>query len=484
MAELKKVLLVDDHFEMLDFLRSMLELSSQNYDVLAVPSAEEGLLELRQKEFDLVITDVRLPGMSGFEFVRNIRRIKPTVPTIMITAYSSEQGRREAAELGVHRYFRKPLDTDEVLAAVHTALYGELVVHADTSGGAGDIDVEVPEEVPRRLETLRADTGSTRIALGTSSGKILLQVGQGPGMNLFRLSRLIATNLDNSFLLTQELGGSTPITIQYHAGDKIELYIANVGRDYFLAIFFDAQTRRGRMGTIWVFAQRAIKDLLAMLPRLDLSRRNRLAGDIQQTPGSRKLEDGEGGETTPSAAEQPARQASTQKAREEPVGAGQPADSGPKRSASSSLEGLLASGDTTLEDSADLEKFWDDSRISDAGVSPGTDQLSYEEAQREGLIPEKLAAGSHEGASDQTNAAESTSPDNVATGRLPLGDDDQAGFPIPLQVRVDESVDLEEFWDDAIADDRRGDMTPGFSWEEAKRRGLVSDQLNFEDEAE
>ncbi|MCA9973719.1 MAG: response regulator, partial [Anaerolineales bacterium] len=104
MADEKHILVVDDHFEMLELLRSMLELSGHEFEVLAVPSAEEAMFELPRRHFDLVITDVRLPGMNGFDFVRRIRRRLPDIPVIMITGYTSEQGQNEAAELGVYRY--------------------------------------------------------------------------------------------------------------------------------------------------------------------------------------------------------------------------------------------------------------------------------------------------------------------------------------------------------------------------------------------
>jgi CheY-like chemotaxis protein len=484
MAELKKVLVVDDHFEMLDFLRSMLELSSQNYDVLAVPSAEEGLLELRQKDFDLVITDVRLPGMSGFEFVRSIRRIKPAIPTIMITAYSSEQGKREAAELGVHRYFRKPLDTDEVLAAVHTALYGELVVHADEPVRAGDINITVPDEVPRRLETLRADTGSTGIALATTSGKILLQVGHGPGMNLPRLLKLIAANLDNSFLLTQELGGNVPITIQYHSGDKTELYVANVGRDYFLAIFFDAQTRRGRMGTIWVFAQRAIKDLLALLPKLDLSRRIKPEARAQQGSLSRDLAGAPKGSARPtSQAQKPDDRPGklshdVEKRRED---APEPA----------AQEGFFAPEDRISEDSADLKDFWDDGLTADVTAPVGRGQLSYEEAQRQGLVPSELARGGEEGASTlgdvaQTAPQETDTAPGATPSLRPAQTGEQDPPPVQVQSDTDDYPNLDTFWDDAIATDETGDSSgvTGFSWEEARRRGLIPNRFDSDEDGE
>src|SRR5690606_36923884 len=138
MADAKQILVVDDHFEMLEFLRSMLELSNQDCEVLAVPSAEEGLLELRRAQFDLLITDVRLPGMSGFDLVRRVKALGRDIPVIMITAYSSNQGRKEAADLGVYRYFQKPLDTDSVLTAVHTALHGESVTLPPTPLAAAE----------------------------------------------------------------------------------------------------------------------------------------------------------------------------------------------------------------------------------------------------------------------------------------------------------------------------------------------------------
>ena len=78
---------------------------------------------------------------------------------------------------------------------------------------------------------------------------------------------MLAQTIRQSFSLSQHLNSELPNTIQYHAGETIELYCANIGQDYFLTIFFDVQSRRGRIGTIWVFTQRAIKDLLEQLPQ-------------------------------------------------------------------------------------------------------------------------------------------------------------------------------------------------------------------------
>lgn len=268
MADVKKVLVVDDHFEMLELLRSMLELSNEECEVMAVPSAEEGMLELRRIKFDLVITDVRLPGMSGFDFVRRIRKVRAETPVLMITAYSSSEGQKEADELGVLRYFSKPLDTDAVLMAVQVALHGEPPPPPD---GVMEIveETAVSDDVVKRLTTLRTDTGASGLMLSTLNGQMVFQVSSDKSLDLLGLSGALANTIQNSFSLAGYLEADVPNTIQYHAGDRVELYCANIGRSYFLTIFFDVQSRRGRIGTIWVFTQRAIKDLVEMLPEGD-----------------------------------------------------------------------------------------------------------------------------------------------------------------------------------------------------------------------
>ena len=199
MADEKKILVVDDHFEMLEFLRSMLELSNQDFEVLAVPSAEEGLMELRRVHFDLVITDVRLPGMSGFDLVRRTKSIKSDIPVIMITAYSSAQGKQEAEELGVFRYFPKPLDTDEMLSAVHQALYGEAIVARQATAVSQTkptpSTAALPERLGKRLELLRNDTGATQLILATVTGEVALKVGNGRVADTGNIIKILAQTL-------------------------------------------------------------------------------------------------------------------------------------------------------------------------------------------------------------------------------------------------------------------------------------------------
>ncbi len=364
MADAKQILVIDDHFEMLEFLRSMLELSNQDCEVLAVPSAEEGLLELRRTQFDLLITDVRLPGMSGFDLVRRLRATEKMIPVIMITAYSSGQGRKEATDLGVYRYFQKPLDTDDVLTAVHTALYGESISVPPVAAVAVSPATAVSNSLQRRLDSLRVDTGAMHLTLVSTLGEILFSAGDGRQFNMQKLMGIVADNLNSSFLLADELGATEPFTLQYHVGNDFEFYCANVGRGHFLTLFFDMAARRGRIGTIWVFTQRAIKDLSTMLPSLRAVKTAVAPADdvVVVEPSSQP-------EAVPVLAE-------------EEQSAAPPADY--LDIAPDELMDLLAGNKGAVAETAELDAFWE-SAPGDEDVS-SSQGISLEEALQRGLV--------------------------------------------------------------------------------------------------
>jgi CheY-like chemotaxis protein len=268
MTQGKQILVVDDHFAVLDALRTLLLGADPSYQVTTVPSAEEGFLALGRTPFDLLITDNRLPGMSGFELARRVRRLRPEIPIMIITASPSAPEREEAERLGVLRYLEKPLNTPSFLAAVHNALHGEergttAVAPREVTTAAG---MRADALVETRLQILRADTGASQVALVAKDGHIVCQLGDEEGQEIAQLATIAAASMRNGLELAIQLESEGPVMIQYQAGERADLYTANVGADFFVMLLFDARERRGRIGTIWVFAQRAIRELKEMLP--------------------------------------------------------------------------------------------------------------------------------------------------------------------------------------------------------------------------
>jgi two-component system nitrogen regulation response regulator NtrX len=116
------ILIVDDEKNIRRTLRMVLE--GAGHQALDAESAEEGLRALEENEVDLVILDVRLPGISGIDALKRIREkgAWATLPVIMISGHASVQEAVNAVQLGATDFFEKPLDRDRVLISVTNAL--------------------------------------------------------------------------------------------------------------------------------------------------------------------------------------------------------------------------------------------------------------------------------------------------------------------------------------------------------------------------
>jgi DNA-binding NtrC family response regulator len=113
---LPPVLVVDDEKNMRLSLQTMLK--DEGYAARAVESAEEALALLAREEFLMVITDARLGGMTGYDFLGKIRAQKPALPALMITAYATPKLAVEAIKAGAIDYLAKPFAPEELLHAV------------------------------------------------------------------------------------------------------------------------------------------------------------------------------------------------------------------------------------------------------------------------------------------------------------------------------------------------------------------------------
>ena len=115
-----RVLVVDDEASIRDLLSKTLALAE--YDVDTAADASTALGRVRASEYDLLIADLRMPGMDGLTLIRQVKRLRAELPVIIITGFSTESTAVEAVNLGVAGYLRKPFRVPEVLAAAAKAL--------------------------------------------------------------------------------------------------------------------------------------------------------------------------------------------------------------------------------------------------------------------------------------------------------------------------------------------------------------------------
>jgi DNA-binding NtrC family response regulator len=114
------VCVIDDQVLIRDSLKATL--TAQDHRVFAYGNGQEALTELRQRPFDVVLTDLRMPDMDGVALLREMRRLGLDVPVILMTAYASVATAVEAMKLGAFDYIQKPFNADEVAILVERAL--------------------------------------------------------------------------------------------------------------------------------------------------------------------------------------------------------------------------------------------------------------------------------------------------------------------------------------------------------------------------
>ncbi|MCU0573872.1 MAG: response regulator [Syntrophobacteraceae bacterium] len=113
------VLLVDDEVEFLETL--VKRLAKRKLQVTGVTSAEEAIQILGKQSVDIVVLDVKMPGMDGLEALRQIKSTSPDVEVIMLTGHANVEAAIQGMELGAFDYLMKPMDIDELLYKLQDA---------------------------------------------------------------------------------------------------------------------------------------------------------------------------------------------------------------------------------------------------------------------------------------------------------------------------------------------------------------------------
>jgi excisionase family DNA binding protein len=119
-TERPRILVVDDEASIRDLLAKTLALA--DYDVDVASDGRSALERLRLYPYDLLIADLKMPGIDGLSVIREAKRLKESLPVIIITGYSTEASAIEAVNLGVAGYLTKPFRVPQVLQAAAKAM--------------------------------------------------------------------------------------------------------------------------------------------------------------------------------------------------------------------------------------------------------------------------------------------------------------------------------------------------------------------------
>lgn len=115
-----RILVVDDEESIRDLCARVL--TRAGYAVVTAPSGEEAVVRLERESFDLLISDIRMPGISGLEVLERAKATSPQIRVVLITGFGTPQMLTRAQQSGADRILTKPFNPMELLAAVRESL--------------------------------------------------------------------------------------------------------------------------------------------------------------------------------------------------------------------------------------------------------------------------------------------------------------------------------------------------------------------------
>ncbi len=169
------ILIVDDEKSMRDFLKILL--SKEGYEVLAAGDGEQAIAALAENRVDLVISDIRMPGISGLELLSHIKDQEDVIPVIMITAFASPNDAVQAMKSGAYDYISKPFNVDEIKSVISAA-----VNRSDSTLKAQQAEQLFPDIIGKSKEMLKIFDMINRIA--PTPANVLIYGESGTGKEL------------------------------------------------------------------------------------------------------------------------------------------------------------------------------------------------------------------------------------------------------------------------------------------------------------
>ncbi|MGC9397756.1 MAG: response regulator [Anaerolineae bacterium] len=284
MTDLGTVLVVDDEA----FVRKSLDtlLSAHEYNVLKASEAKEALQIMESQLIDLVITDLRMPGIDGLTLLKEIKRRSPKTPVVMLTGQGSMEVVIQALRQGVADFMTKPYDPDDLLNIVrremqHARRWAQQEKPPMALGlYLSDEDLE---SIETKLATLRAELSARCILLVEGTGHAIASKGALNEIDVSALTALVAGDMAAASSIAALIGEGDTFQMNYHEGQQYSVYSAQVVSDVFLLIVFGEEVK---LGAVLYYARETLETLKAILEEAqrEEARRTKPASKPAQHP--------------------------------------------------------------------------------------------------------------------------------------------------------------------------------------------------------
>ena len=273
------VLVVDDAPQICKALSDVL--TASGYVVRTAPSGERALQIMDTAEFDLVITDLKMSGMSGMDLIARVKERAPHVPVVILSGFGDMDDVIGAMRAGIADYLKKPFSIDEVLEVVRREVKKSRAraPAASTSGARSDASTATAaraaprvyifsppdiEKIETALSKLRAQTAAESVLLIEEAGYVISAKGMVADKDVQALSSLIVGGRSMSNQLATLLGEGDGFAMNYLEGQRMSVYTTGLSQGLFLVIVVPKGTKQG---VVWLYAKAAASEIDAIVQR-------------------------------------------------------------------------------------------------------------------------------------------------------------------------------------------------------------------------
>lgn len=236
----KRILLVEDQKESAEVFRAGLESLDQGFQVITVTSAEDALKALDKGNFDLLMADVLLPGISGLELMARFRRRKPDTKVILVSGVHDHEIRKQVARSGAEAFFFKPVELADLLDAVER-LFGlaESLLPPEISAVNDQLAAEEKpaKQIADQLAQLRFNLQALSVGLINERGQILARAGALPDPEI---ETSLMPHLMSAFFAAGRIAAFSkspyPDDLQVFRGKEYFIHLSSISPSYALLL--------------------------------------------------------------------------------------------------------------------------------------------------------------------------------------------------------------------------------------------------------
>ncbi len=257
----KRLLIVDDDTAVLNLLKTSLTKLSSEYQISIASDGVKAMSLIQNQSFNLVLADYMMPGITGIDLARMIRKVSPRTTIILMTAFGTNRLKDTSKYLGIDAYLDKPFTVEELYKIVQNTTNSDSSTFEFDPATTPEI-ASPGQPLRKNLQSLQVNANARCVLLLNAAGQIVEVVGQIEDSDIDNVSKFVITNFDSALELSRAQGSQSGFKSGYFEWDDENIYAYNLNNEFLLAVVFRAEHKPGM---VWFYTRQTAEVLSGFL---------------------------------------------------------------------------------------------------------------------------------------------------------------------------------------------------------------------------